>query len=47
MRLIVSLVADAPADVNQACQRILARVERERMLHHVDDVTLVALQIAK
>jgi serine phosphatase RsbU (regulator of sigma subunit) len=44
-RLLISLIADAPPDPAQACQRILAAVERERVLRHVDDVTLVAIQL--
>lgn len=46
MRLLISIIADAPADPGQACARILAAVERERMLRHVDDVTLLAVQLS-
>jgi serine phosphatase RsbU (regulator of sigma subunit) len=45
MRLLLSLIADAPSDLDLIQQRILAAVERERLMRQVDDVTLVAIEI--
>jgi serine phosphatase RsbU (regulator of sigma subunit) len=46
MRLLLGLVADAPRDLESANERILAAVERERLMRQVDDVTLVAIEVA-
>jgi serine phosphatase RsbU (regulator of sigma subunit) len=46
MRLLCSLIADAPRDLEGANERILAALERERLMRQVDDVTLVAIEVA-
>jgi serine phosphatase RsbU (regulator of sigma subunit) len=46
LRLLLQLIADAPGDVESVNQRILAAVERERLMRQVDDVTLVAIEVA-
>jgi serine phosphatase RsbU (regulator of sigma subunit) len=46
MRLLLGLVADGPRDLEAVNQRILAAVERERLMRQVDDVTLVGIEIA-
>jgi serine phosphatase RsbU (regulator of sigma subunit) len=45
MRLLLQLVADAPRDLEAINKRILAAVERERLMRQVDDVTLVAIEV--
>ncbi len=44
-RLLVQLIADAPHDIEAINQRILAQLERERLMRLVDDVTLVAIEV--
>ena len=46
MRLLLSLIADAPRDLEAINQRILAAVERERLMGQVDDVTLLAIEVS-
>ena len=46
MRLLLGLIAEAPRDIEAVNQRILAAVERERLMRQVDDVTLLGIEIA-
>ncbi len=46
MRLLLGLIGDVPNDLESMTQRILAAVERERLMRQVDDVTLVAIEVA-
>jgi serine phosphatase RsbU (regulator of sigma subunit) len=43
-KLISSLIGDDEPSLDTTCHRVLAAVERERLMRSVDDVTLVAIQ---
>jgi serine phosphatase RsbU (regulator of sigma subunit) len=43
-KLLSSLIGDDEPSLDTTCHRVLAAVERERLMRSVDDVTLVALQ---